>query len=128
MKPTNPKDVLGIKKVSVSLFPATVMMEVSVALLEGALKYGRYNWRTAGVRESVYIDAAERHMAAYREGEDIDPDSGLSHITKAIASLTVLRDGMIRGNTTDDRPPKTPDGWLVKLNEVAGFLIERYTK
>lgn len=125
-KPTNPKDAIGIRKVPMSTVPATVMAETALAMLEGALKYGRHNYRVIGVRYSVYYDAAMRHLTAAWEGEDTDPESGLSHVTKAIASLVVLRDALIRENVVDDRPPKSPRGWLRELNELAGALLDKY--
>jgi hypothetical protein len=109
-----------------STIPSPVMAELGVAMLEGALKYGRHNYRAVGVRACVYYDAVMRHMTSWWEGEDIDPDSGLSHITKAIASLVVLRDSMIQGNWVDDRPPLTPPGWVEKLNEKVAALLEKY--
>lgn len=126
-KPTNPKDAVGVRKVPVSVIPQPVIAELGLALLEGARKYGRHNWRVKGVRASVYIDAVmARHLAAWWEGEDVDADSGLSHITKAIASLVVLRDAMIQGSMVDDRPPRSPDGWLADLNRIAAEIIDRY--
>jgi len=107
-KDTNPKDAVGIQKWrQFCTIPLTVMWEVGVAMLEGARKYGRHNYRVAGVRGSVYVDAAIGHVSSWWEGEDRDPDTGLSHITKAIASLVVLRDAMIQDKFIDDRPPKT---------------------
>lgn len=125
-KPTNPKDACGIRKVPVSVVPQPVLAEVGLALLEGALKYGRHNYRDAGVRASVYQDAVWRHMAAWWEGEDIDKDSGLSHVTKAMAGLVVLRDSMLRGNWIDDRPPKSQPGWIDELNQKASALLDKY--
>lgn len=126
-KPTNPKDALGIKKVPMSTIPMPVIAELGVAMLEGAMKYGRHNYRVIGVRASVYYDAVmQRHMPLWWEGEDIDPDSGLNHIVKAIASLVVLRDAMIRGNWVDDRPPRTPDGWQKELNDKVEALVNKY--
>lgn len=124
-KPTNPKDTVGIKKAPLSTVSAPVMAEVGVAMMEGALKYGRHNYRGVGVRASVYYDATMRHMFSWWEGEDVDPDSGMSHITKAIASLTVLRDAMIQGKCEDDRPPCSPS-FYKELNEKAEKLLERY--
>ena len=125
-KDTNPKDAVGIAKAPLTVIPQTLLGELGVALLEGARKYGRHNWRVAGVRASVYIDAAWRHLADWWEGEDIDPDSDLNHITKAIASLTVLRDAMIQDSWVDDRPPPTKKGWLKELNARAKRVLEKY--
>lgn len=106
-KPTNPKDAIGIQKWRyLTTVSHLVLAEVGVGMLEGAAKYGRHNYRVAGVRSSVYIDAAMGHLMQWWEGEDIDADSGLSHVTKAICSLFVLRDAMINGMLTDDRPPR----------------------
>ena len=125
-KPSNPKDAVGIKKVPESTVPAPVIMELGIAMLEGALKYGRHNYRVIGVRASVYYDALQRHVKAFWEGQDIDPASGMPHIVKAMACLTVLRDAQIRGNWVDDRPPRTPDGWMEALDARAAALIEKY--
>ncbi len=125
-KDTNPKISVGVAKVPLSTVPAQVMAEVGLAMLEGALKYGRHNYRVAGVRASVYIDAAMRHILAWWEGQDVDPDSGLSHITKAIASLSVLRDAQINGVCSDDRPPSPPLGWIDDMNAKAKALIAKY--
>ena len=125
-KPTNPKDAVGVKKVPMSVVPSAPIMELGLAMLEGARKYGRHNYRAVGVRASVYYDAALRHLMDWYEGTDIDPDSGLSHITKAMACLTVLRDSMIRGNWVDDRPPVMEEGWQQELNQKAAEIIEKY--
>jgi hypothetical protein len=124
-KPTNPKDTVGIKKAPFSTVSAPVMAEVGVAMMEGALKYGRHNFRGVGVRASVYYDATIRHLFSYWEGEDQDPDSGMSHVTKAIASLMVLRDAMIHNKCDDDRPPRSPE-FYKELNTRAGELLKRY--
>lgn len=126
-KDTNPKDAVGVAKIPASCVPRGVLGELALAMFEGARKYGRHNYRKAGVRASVYFDAVLRHMEGWWEGEDVDPDSGLSHVTKAIATLVVLRDAMMNDKFTDDRPPpmKDPD-WQRKLNELAKGLIAKY--
>ena len=124
-KPTNPKDLVGVRKVPMSTVPATVMAEIGVAMLEGASKYGRHNYRVVGVRGSVYYDGVMRHLMAWWEGEDLDPDSGMSHVTKAITSLVVLRDAMMQGKFTDDRPPRALP-FYPTLNAGAADIIDRY--
>jgi hypothetical protein len=100
-------------------------MEVGVGMQEGGAKYGRHNYRVIGVRGSIYYDAAMRHMMSWWEGEDIDPDSGLSHVTKAICSLVVLRDAMMQGKFNDDRPPRSA-AWLADLNARSEALFNKY--
>jgi hypothetical protein len=127
-KDTNPKDAVGIRKWrQFTTVPLTVLAEIGVAMMEGARKYGRHNYRIAGVRASVYIDAAIGHLAQYWEGEDIDPDSGLSHVTKAIASLVVLRDAMIEEKLVDDRPPRANlDKVRKELQKVIDDMFTKY--
>ena len=125
-KPTNPKDAVGVKKAPMSTVPSRVVLEIGLGMLEGARKYGRHNYRVAGVRASVYYDATMRHLMEWWEGQDIDPDSGLNHIVKALASLAVLRDAMNNNKVTDDRPPSLPKDWVKELNQKAGEIIEKY--
>ena len=125
-KDTNPKDAIGTSKVSFSVIPAPVLAELGLAMLEGAIKYRRHNYRIAGVRASVYYDASFRHLMAWWEGEDIDPDSGISHITKAIAGLVVLRDSMMMENWNDDRPPRVKTGWIQEMNKKVEELLKKY--
>jgi hypothetical protein len=127
LKDTNPKDSVGTRKVPIlSVVPLPVLAEAALGMLEGGLKYGRHNYREAGVRASVYVDAIGRHISDWWEGTDIDPDSGLNHIGKAISDLMVLRDAMMRDNWVDDRPPKTPEGWIQEMNKKASELIDKY--
>lgn len=127
-KDTNPKDAVGIRKWrQFTTIPLTVMAELGVAMLEGARKYGKHNYRVAGVRASVYVDAAMGHIMQWWEGEDYDRDSGLSHIVKAIASMTVLRDAMIQGKLVDDRPPRAElDRVRADLQDVVDEMFGRY--
>tara|TARA_B100000745_G_scaffold47461_1_gene28484 strand:+ start:226 stop:672 length:447 start_codon:yes stop_codon:yes gene_type:complete len=127
-KKTNPKDAVGTKKPRFySGLPANVTKEVTIGVMEGAMKYGRHNYRIAGVRASTYIDATIGHLLDYWEGQDIDPDSGLHHITKAIASLYVLRDAQMRNMCEDDRPPKSDvEGDKTRLQAIVNKLFEKY--
>lgn len=125
VKDTNPKDSVGVRKAGMSCVPSEVLMELGLAMQEGARKYGRHNYRIAGVRASVYYDAALRHLMAWWEGEDIDPDSGLSHLVKAMACCLVIRDSIFYGGWVDDRPPSLNSGWQGDLNKKASDLIDR---
>lgn len=102
-----------------------VIAAVGVAMLEGAAKYGRHNYRGVGVRASVYFDGTQRHLLDWWEGVDIDPDSGRHHIEKAIASLVVLRDAQMQGMCEDDRPPRSVP-FYPELNQNAGALIDKH--
>jgi hypothetical protein len=117
--------MVGVRKAPMSTVSAPVLAELGVAMLEGACKYGRHNYRAVGVRASVYYDATMRHLMSWWEGEDVDADSGLSHITKAIASLAVLRDSMIQGKLQDDRAPRSK-AFYADLNAKAAAVVDKY--
>lgn len=124
----NPKQDVGITKVPTSYIPAAVIQELGVAMLEGALKYGPFNWRESSVVVTTYIDAAKRHLDAFLEGREIDPDSGLCELTKAIASIVVLRDAMINGTIIDDRMPLKVDydDFRNNLDSIVSEINKKY--
>jgi hypothetical protein len=126
LKDTNPKDAVGTGKTPFSTIPSEVIAELGLVMLEGARKYGRHNYRVSGVRASVYLDAAIRHLTRWWEGEDMDPDSGMPHLIHVMACCAVIRDSQVFGNWIDDRPPKLPDGWMVELNARARAIVEKY--
>lgn len=127
VKDTNPKDAVGIRKLPFSVLPWRVLAGVALAMLEGASKYGRHNYRAAGVRASVYFDAVvARHLTQWWEGEDIDSDSNLNHIDKAIAGLMVMRDSMLQGNFTDDRPPRGKGFSVADFNKRASAIMDAH--
>lgn len=102
-KPSNPKDICGSSKLPLSLWPTTATALGSIALLNGALKYGRSNFRAVGVRSSIYYDAARRHLDAWFEGEECDSDDGVPHLAAVLACIAIIVDAGAAGKLTDDR-------------------------
>jgi hypothetical protein len=81
----------------------------------GAEKYGPYNWRKTGVCASTYVSAIMRHLNAWRDGEDLDPESGISHIAHIATSCNILLDAGHCGTLQDDRNKKpVPEAEAVK--------------
>jgi len=113
-KDTNPKDAIGSKKLPLHLVPSTLVAYASLGFLEGALKYGKYNWRVAGVRASIYLDALKRHVEAWQNGEEVEPETGVPHLSSALACLGILVDAKENDKLVDDRPPPTPVGGLIR--------------
>ena len=101
---TNPKDLLGAKKVSITKFPAIGSVMGAMAMMDGAEKYGPYNWRSKEVVASIYIDAAYRHLMTWFEGQETASDSKVHHLGHAIACCAILLDAQATGNLVDDRP------------------------
>ena len=88
----------------------------AIALLNGALKYGRANWRVIGVRASIYFDACQRHLAAWFEGEDED-EEGVPHLASALACIAIIVDAAAAGKLNDDR--QVPGGHRAMLDALA---------
>jgi hypothetical protein len=105
-KPTNPKDEIGSDKLPMHLVPSVIPAYAALAFTEGALKYGKYNWRVAGVRVSIYLDACQRHLAKYQNGEWDDPKTHVPHLASALACIGIILDARQSNKLTDDRPPR----------------------
>lgn len=126
-KQSNPKDIVGVRKIPFSMVPTQVIAEENLAFLEGARKYGRHNYRVIGVSASIYYDAFMRHVNAWWEGENIDKESGIHHLSKARACLAILRDAEMNGILTDDRPPKVKNkNWIQDMSKKAEDIIKRH--
>lgn len=119
-KDTNPKDLIGSDKLPLHLWPATATALGCVALLNGALKYGRANWRVAGVRASIYVDAAKRHLDAWFEGEELDPDDGVPHLAAALACIAIVVDARAAGKLNDDR--NIAGGYRALMSELTPLV------
>ena len=104
-KDTNPKDQAATTRLDMTLFPDTAVAYGALAMTEGDLKYGGFNYRVAGVRVSVYVAAIKRHLAKFYNGEWADPKTGVPHLASILGCAGVLVDGFEMKNVTDDRPP-----------------------
>lgn len=119
MAGTNPKDLVGAKKVSITKLPAVAVLHAAHAMMNGAEKFGSYNWRENKVQAEIYIDAALRHINLWNEREECATDSGVHHLGHAMACLAILLDAQETGNLVDNRPPSS-EGFskaLSRLNE-----------
>lgn len=93
---------LGKPQLDLLLNPGAVA--IGKALTYGATKYGRYNYLSGdGLEYSRLAAAATRHLTAWLMGEGNDPESGLSHLAHAGASVLMLADLEARGHGVDDR-------------------------
>ena len=101
---TNPKDLVGAKKVQLNLVPPASIIYQALAMEDGSRKYGPFNWRKNKVITSIYVAAALRHIHQYYDGEDNAQDSGKPHLGHALACLGIIVDALETGNLIDDRP------------------------
>ena len=70
------------------LLPFGAVEAIVRVMTHGARKYAPGNWRD--VEPHRYFAALMRHLAAVREGEDIDPDSGLPHLAHVATNALFL--------------------------------------
>jgi Domain of unknown function (DUF5664) len=100
----SPKVFAGSKKVSMALLPGIAIAHGAHAMMDGADKYGPFNWRARPVPASVYVNACLRHVEAWFDGEETAEDSGVHHLGHAIGCLAILLDAQETGSLIDDRP------------------------
>lgn len=124
----NPKDAIGRSKPSICSIPSTALAEQALAHTEGHGTYGWYNYRhVPKVSCMTYLDAAERHIRRYLEGNERCPICGCHELAHAIASLNIVIDAGYANNLHDDRPPKTVN-FDELLESLSGKIETHYEK
>lgn len=85
-----------------TLIPASLNRYTGAVLEYGAIKYDANNWRKGGSWTSA-IDSLQRHIDAFREGEDFDAESALPHLAHMAFNVMILIEFFDKGFGTDDR-------------------------
>lgn len=89
-------------KAPMELLSHKALLEIAKVFGHGAKKYGRYNYK-AGLDWTRVIGAAQRHIGAFNSGEDLDPESGFSHLAHAGCCVIMLLDYIRTHPEKDDR-------------------------
>ena len=96
----------GIKydqdKPPLELIPSLALEEVAKVLGKGKVKYTAWNW-ASGFEWSRLIGSCGRHLGAFQRGEDLDPESKLSHMAHLACTALFLLEHELRGLGVDDR-------------------------
>jgi hypothetical protein len=102
MDSKNPKDIAAIKekRIAFHTIPPVAKVLLALAMMEGAEKYGWFNWRKFPIDQKIYTDAAERHLTALQDGEWIDKESNLPHAVKVMACMAVILDSVYKSDTS----------------------------
>lgn len=116
----NPKQRYGDKKPNLALLTPAMEYPLALALMDGAGKYGPFNWRINAVEAITYIAAAKRHLGLYLEGEEIAQD-GVHHLGHVMACCAILLDAKAAGKLIDNRPTPGSHG----VQEEAEGLIQK---
>jgi len=97
---------LGVKfdqdKLQWDLFPFDLAEDELRVWMFGAKKYTAHNWRK-GMPMSRGFNALMRHLTAYMNGEDTDPESGESHLAHAACCLKMMQHTEKFHTELDDR-------------------------
>jgi hypothetical protein len=118
----NPKTAAGAKKPDPTVIPPVAILHLATAMMNGAEKYGPFNWRDQPISYRPYLAAAMRHLASCLDGEDFSQDTeeaGLPvhHLGHVMACCAIVLDAIHCGTITDNRP---------KVPGQTGNAIERY--
>jgi hypothetical protein len=77
-------------KLEYGLLPPLALEEVVKVLTFGAQKYDRDNWQVVPESKRRYFDALQRHVWAWKQGEQFDSESGIHHLAHAMCCLMFL--------------------------------------
>lgn len=89
-------------KPELGLVPKSLIWAIGAILTFGAKKYGAHNWRK-GLAWSRAYNATLRHLTAWWDGENLDKESGKSHLHHAACELAFLIEYEEKGAGYDDR-------------------------
>lgn len=120
---TDPKAEAATSKPVTHVIPPVAILLLGAALETGAKKYGVMNWRGKKIKLSVYTDAIDRHLLAFRDGHTLDSDSGLHHLAHVMAGCAIILDAAANGGLDDDRSDQCGAGlWVFEDPRVCGTL------
>lgn len=103
--PYNQAQKFDSGKVMMELIPPELLEAVGTILTFGAQKYAARNWEQ-GMDWSRVYGALLRHLNAWWGGEELDPETGKSHLWHAGCCIAFLITYEQRQVGTDDRPEK----------------------
>lgn len=120
----NPKTAMGAKKPDISVVPPAGILHLATAMMNGADKYGPFNWRDHPISARPYIAAAQRHLLSYLDGEDFSQDTvekgaPVHHLAHVMACCAIVLDAYELGTINDNRP---------KVKGPSGDMIEHFNK
>lgn len=117
----NPKTAIGrTKPALISVIPTAALLHLGEVMKLGAKKYGPFNWRETPVPAEVYVDAAMRHLLSWFDGEDKDPESGMSHLGHVMACMAIIIDAQENGMLDDNRPKAGRVGQMIANFQAHG--------
>ena len=77
-------------KLQYGLVPPLALKSMVEILTYGAQKYEPNNWIKVPDAKRRYYDAAQRHLWAWLEGEQNDPETNKNHLAHALCNIAFL--------------------------------------
>ena len=103
----------GIKydseKPKMNLLPPKAIVEISKVLTFGAAKYDAENWRKLDDLQNRYTAGALRHIFAHMDGEQLDPETNLSHLAHAMCCLLFKLEIELENAKIEEEKPRETD-------------------
>ena len=100
-------------KLPLDLIPYQALAGAAAVLEYGAQKYKPNNWRL-GLSWTQTWSSLQRHLWAWKEGEDLDPETGLPHADHAMCQMLFLATYV-----HDPEAKKFDDRWTSSDHEEA---------
>lgn len=97
------------EKPRMDLLPPKAIFEVAKVLGFGAEKYGPENWRLLDNLQGRYTAGALRHIFAHMDGEELDPESGTSHLAHALCCLLFKLEIELENAKIEEEDPREAD-------------------
>lgn len=98
----NKNDILDNKNM-LQLLPPLAQERIAEVFTYGSKKYSSWNWAN-GIEYSRLYGALQRHLTAWYKGEEIDPETGKSHLAHAGCCIMMLLETNELRKDLDDRP------------------------
>lgn len=89
---------------------ALPLRAVAAVLTYGAQKYKRDSWQTVPNAKERYEDALDRHLNAWKSGEQRDEESGMLHLAHAACNVLFILWFEITENKIDVTKFNDPKG------------------
>lgn len=91
-------------KVRLDLLPIRPLKDTAEVLTYGLNKYGKDSWREGEmIQWSRVYSSLQRHLFAFQAGEDLDPETGYSHLAHAACNILMMIEHTYINPQGDDR-------------------------
>jgi len=99
----NPKKAKGAVKAPFHATPELANIQMSNVMAGGGWKYGDFNYHESSVDAQTYLSAMRRHYLLWKDGVDLDRESGQNHLAHVMACCAILIEAQATGKFIDNR-------------------------